>query len=138
MIDYTPYIEADGTWPLWLKEWDRCQKYIEDALEYGHGGFDISDVFERVAQGKFLLWTRQNSAAVTEIVSYPRKRVVNVALAGGNLDELEDMAPAIYEWAKSIGINSIFVSGRKGWKRTFLSKWGFRPKYYILEIGELT
>lgn len=134
MIDYAPFIEADGTWPIWLTEWNRCQKYIEDALEYGHGGFDISDVFDKVAQGDFHLWTRQNSAAVTEIVSFPKKQVINIALAGGNLDELKDIANSVVEWAKSQGINSVFVSGRKGWQRTFLSDMGFKPRYYILEL----
>lgn len=134
MIDYSQHLNPDGTWPEWLNEWNRCQKYIEDALEYGHGGFDISDVFVKVAQGEFHLWTRQNSAAVTEIVSFPKKQVVNIALAGGNLDELQDIAASVVEWAKYHGIASVFVSGRKGWQRTFLSDMGFKPRYYILEL----
>lgn len=132
MIDYAEYANRDGTWPEWLKEFKRCQKYLEDALEYGHGGYDIEDILIAVAGGEMQLWTHDNSAAVTQVVFFPREKILNIALAGGQLEELEFLLPQALRFAEAAGCKTALVFGRRGWAKTFLKEFGFAPKFDVL------
>ena len=71
-----------------LKEkFDRCRKYIEDALDYSGG------------------------------THYPQIAVCRIWLAGGNLEELMRAEKSISVWAKSHGCDAMEINGRIGWKR---------------------
>ena len=110
----------------WVKEFKRCEKWLEDALDYAHGTFDINDVFNDVVNGTAQFWPGKNSAVVTQIVPYPKKKVLHFFLAGGDIKELEEMEPGIIEWAKSQGCEAISLTGRPGWTRSFLQDIGYR------------
>ena len=119
-LDYSQYV------PDWIKEFQRCEKWLEDALEYSHGMFTIQDVFEDVMNGNAQLWPGKNSAIVTQIVNYPRKKAIHVFLAGGDLEEIKSMEPHVVEYGKSQGCEVITLTGRPGWTRTFLTKIGYK------------
>ena len=108
------------------------RKYIEAALEYSGGTHAFDDVVEGINKGVMQLWPAKNSAAVTEIVQYARKRVLNVFLAGGDLSEIVGGLDAATEWAKAQGCESITLYGRKGWERV-LDSHGFHPVMVVLE-----
>lgn len=110
----------------------KCRKYIEDALEYSGGTHTFDDVAAGVLSGDFQLWHKDNSAIVTEIVVYPRLKDLHFFLAGGNLDELQQMTPIIEDWGKSVGCTRVSLAGRKGWQRTFLKDRGYEPQWQIL------
>ena len=110
----------------WVEEFKRCEKWLEDALEYAHGTFDINDVFNDVVNGTAQFWPGKNSAVVTQIVPYPKKKVLHFFLAGGDIKELEEMEPGIIEWAKSQGCEAITLTGRPGWTKSFLQDIGYK------------
>jgi hypothetical protein len=110
----------------------KCRKYIEDALEYSGGTHTFDDIAAGVLSGDFQLWHKDNSAIVTEIVVYPRLKDLHFFLAGGNLDELQQMTPIIEDWGKSVGCTRVTLAGRKGWQRTFLKDRGYEPQWQIL------
>lgn len=110
----------------------RCRKYIEDALEYSGGTHTFDDVAAGVLKGEFQLWHHDNAAIVTEIVVYPRLKDLHFFLAGGNLDELQQMTPIIEDWGRSVGCTRVSLAGRKGWQRTFLKDRGYEPQWHIL------
>ena len=62
------------------EEFLRCKKYIEAALEYSGGTHDIVDIYEGLYKGSMQLWPNKNSCLVTEIITYPKKKVLNVFL----------------------------------------------------------
>ena len=49
-IDYKLY-EIDNVYPDWLIEFIRCREWIENALEYSNGTFNIIDIIEGVFNG---------------------------------------------------------------------------------------
>lgn len=105
------------------EEWARCKQYIKDALEYAQGTHSIEDIEEGIEKGQFQFWPGVNCAAITEVITYPRKRVLNFFLLGGDLDELlNDMEPVICEWAKFVGCQGVMGSGRKGFSKVLLKK----------------
>ena len=108
------------------------RKHIEAALAYSGGTHLFEDVEKAINEGNMQLWTSKNSAAVTEIIQYARKKVCNVFLAGGDLEEIICRIDSLTEWAKSQGCESMTLYGRKGWERV-LDSHGFKPVMVVLE-----
>lgn len=81
-----------------------------------------------VAADECQAWSGPASVVITEIVVHPRKRVLNIFLAGGNLPEIEAMTPLILEWGKSRGCVAATFTGRRGWGRTYLTKQGWTER----------
>jgi hypothetical protein len=116
-----------------MSDMEAHRGYIEAALEYAGGTHTFEDVQEAVTAGRLQFWPGPHSAVITEIVDYPRQRVINFFLAGGNLAELEAMQPALLDWGRAQGCTSATFTGRKGWERTFLTRDGWKSKLVVFE-----
>lgn len=106
---------------------------IEAALEYAGGTHAFEDIVAGVAAGEMQFWPGPNSAVVTEVKQWPRKRCLHIFLAGGNLAEIEAMSHGILAWGRSIGCSDAVFIGRKGWERTFLTRDGWRQTLAVME-----
>ena len=53
---------------------------------------------------------------------FPRKLVLHLFLAAGNLDELETLYVEAERYGREQGCHYITVLGRQGWERSFLTK----------------
>lgn len=105
-----------------MNEIDRCQKWIEAALERSGGTHLFSDVKGAIMQGTMQLWPAERGCVVTELVKYPRKKVLNLFLAGGDLDQILSMSEDGEKWAKSEGCAAMVMTGRHGWKKSLSSR----------------
>ena len=117
------------------EEFNRCKPYIKAALEYSGGTHDLIDVYEGLHKGTMQLWPAKESCLVTEILKYPRKKVLNVFLGGGDLTEILSMHEDVISWAKEQGCTALTMTGRFGWKKP-LGKHGWKPLHssYVKEI----
>ena len=114
------------------QEWAQAQPHIEAALAYAGDTHEIQDIQEACLIGEAHLWTSENSAAVTEIIQYPRLRSVRIWLAGGDLAELrDDIRPRIETYARREGAGRIEIAGRPGWKRA-LAGVGYTPACQVV------
>ena len=107
-------------------ELERCRPWIEAALEYSGGTHNFEDVAKGIVEGNMQLWPSPRGCIVTEIVIYPRKKVLNVFLGGGGLDQLLDMHSHVTSWAKHYGCEALTITGRFGWKKP-LKAHGWKP-----------
>lgn len=98
-------------------EYNRCRKWIEDALEYAHNSHTSDQVYDLVKSGDAQLWSFNDSAIVTEIVEYPQRTVLRFWLAGGNLNTLLKAERHIVDWSKLYKCTGVEIIGRKGWQR---------------------
>lgn len=112
--------------PAWVKEFERCAHWIEDALEYSHGTHDIYDIFESVASGQVQFWPGERCALITQVSEYPKKKMIHVFLAGGDITEIELIEADIVKWAKTQGCEALSLTGRPGWTKSFLNNIGYR------------
>lgn len=110
----------------------RCRPWIEDALAYSGGTHTFEDVVAGIAESRMQFWPAPRGCAVTEIVVYPRKRVLHVFLAGGEMGQILDMIDSAVEWSKTQGCASMTIAGRHGWQRV-LAEHGYRPVMTVLE-----
>jgi len=110
-------------------EWYRCRPWIEAAVEHCRETHSIEDIEEGIEQGVYRFFAMPNCAAVVRIIEYPRKKVINYFLVGGDLDELMNkMEPHLTAWAKSQGCTGATLVGRAGWLRV-LGKHGYKPQW---------
>lgn len=87
-----------------------------------------------VGSGRLQFWPGRSSVIITEIIEYPRYKVLNFFLAGGgSLAELQAMTPLIEEWGRLNGCKKATLVGRKGWERTFISRDGWRKTLSVFE-----
>lgn len=114
-------------------ELERCRPWIEAALERSGGTHLFEDIVEAVAEGRMQLWPAPDACAVTEIIVFPRKKVLHVFLAGGKMETIVDMNDSAVEWAKSLGCEGMSIAGRKGWVKV-LKKKGWREQFVNLAL----
>jgi len=106
------------------QELGRCEKWIKAALEYSGGTHEYEDIVEAIKSGYMQFWPSPNGCAVTEIISFPRKKVFHIFLAGGEKNQIVDMDESAVEFARSQGCTGMTIAGRRGWARGLLSKGG--------------
>lgn len=111
---------------------EKVRGWIADALEYSGGTHTVDDVLDRILTGHLQLWPGERGCAVTELVVYPRKKVLHVFLAAGEMEQIIDMIDSAIAWGKSQGCTSMTIAGRKGWERV-LARYGYKPVMTVLE-----
>ena len=100
-------------------EWDRCSKWLQDALDAAGNLATLDQVKSLVDEGKARFWPGKECAFVTEIVQYPNKRALNIWLAGGDLQEMLSFEPMVRAYAKDKGCDLLVIQGRPGWQKVF-------------------
>ena len=110
--------------------------HIEEALSFASGTHNLDDIVYMILQDKLLWWPLDNGFMVTEIVTYPRQRHLNVFLAGGDLDEIRAMQEPLVTAAKALGCCALTLGGRKGWVKALKQlgwKDGPTSAYFAIE-----
>ena len=116
-------------------ELERCKPWIEAALEYSGGTHDFSDIVEGLHKGVLQLWPTPKGCLVTEIICFPKKRVLNVFLGGGELEQILDMHESVIDWAKAQGCCALTMSGRAGWVKPLKEHgWDRQHVSYVKEF----
>ena len=106
--------------------WNEVKPFVEKALQYNPGNFNSDDILRFIKNRDMQLWIISDGniigAGVTQIISYPRKKICLILLLSGNDFEswkhlLKDLIP----WAKSNQCSALELQGRPGWERKL--KW---------------
>lgn len=104
-----------GIWPL-------VEKYVADSLEFAQGCFLPEDIKVFCERGAMQLWIATKGdnvlcACVSEIVNYPRKRVISVPFIGGKdmRSWFRKMLYTIEAWSKEMGCVGLQGGARRGW-----------------------
>jgi hypothetical protein len=114
---------------LWEIEFERCQHWIEKSLEY-QDFYTIEDIKDKIKHGMFHIWAGKRSALITELVTFPQAKALNLLFCGGDYTELEEMLPSIELFAKKLGCKRLYGGGRKGWLRK-IKHLGFKEEYMV-------
>lgn len=127
-VDYEKY-KINGELPHWAQLLQQVEHYLLPALKYADT-HNLQDVADEIEAGNMMLWAGEKSAIVTEIQDFPRKKVLLVFIAGGDIKEMEYISPHIVKFAQDMGCQRIILTGRRGWSRTFLTNMAFKPTHY--------
>lgn len=104
--------------------WPHVLPHVEAALAQSAGEYWPQDVQDYCAQGDWQLWiaTRPGELvgmATTEVMDYPRARLLFVHLAGAREGQaVTAMWPLVQTFAASQGCSALRLVGRRGWARS--------------------
>ncbi len=111
--------------------WDEAEPLIDSALKHSEGELISSDLIPIIKSGEQQLWVAIEdseiiASMVTEIISYPRKRILRVITIGGKdgrgIDKWYTFLPLIEGFALKHGCKSLEAWTRKGMARK-LNDW---------------
>ena len=100
-----------------IADWIACREYLLPAIDTLHGTHTEDDIVAMLLAGRLRLWRGVDCALITEIVAFPRMKVMNTFLAGGDMQEIFAMKPLLEKAAKDAGCSRCVITGRKGWER---------------------
>lgn len=93
-------------------EFDKVWALLEPAAELGD--ISQSEVIDGLSRGEYILFGNETSAALAA----PMGNTLRIGLAGGDLEELQQVEIEIDLYARRIGFERIEIVGRDGWLKT--------------------
>ncbi len=113
--------EITGLWP-------HVSDLLEKAQPHSEGELATEDYYPLLKSAQMQLWVaveqRQVIAAmVTQIIPYPRKKVLRIiAIGGSGMERWISFLPKVEQFARNLECDSLEAWGRKGWKK-ILTDW---------------
>lgn len=110
-------------------EYPRVRQWLLKALKRQVSGGDETALLDGLQSRKYLLWTTEKAAAVTQVVNVDGNDVCLIYLAAGEraaaIQEILGNMEPIEEWAKTKGCKGLYGVGRQGWEKA-LAPHGFK------------
>lgn len=101
-----------------VQEWAKCRDALLPAIAMTDGTHTEDDVITALITGQMKLWRNGSSACVTEFCQYPRMKVINVFIAGGDLKEIAPLQEQIENYGRKNGCQrASLLAVREGWTR---------------------
>lgn len=114
---------------------DEYLSRAEKVLAAFGGLFTFSDIIERINDGRMQSFTRNNTLIVTQINEYPRRKVVEIVLLVGDVEDALEMEHDVQEWALNAGATLLMAAGRFGWEPLMTDGWKAVSANYVKDIG---
>ena len=105
---------------------DQMRQRMQRALDCGGNTHALEDVVGLIRAGHAQFWEAPDGAAVTEIIEYPRAKILRYWLLAGRLDDVLSLEPTIERWAVEQGCGTAIACGRRGWAPIVEAR-GWRP-----------
>jgi hypothetical protein len=124
--------------------WEKSKPFLIETLKKSGGEYTIDDVLEDIQHDQAMFYPVKNGASVFRLAMYPRKRMLRIWLAGGDMHGEFEGKPVIHAvleaaeyQAKEHNCDGIEVLGRRGWEK-ILKPYGYEHKRVMLikELGE--
>ena len=115
--------------------WEKVHEHLLRMAPHSEGELEPEDFFEALTEGEMQLWVAIENkdivaSMVTQVVPYPRKRVLRIISIGGDgMDRWIEQLPMVEDWALSMGCTSLECWGRRGWLKV-LKDW--KCSYHII------
>ncbi len=115
--------------------WEEVYSHLKRMTPHSEGELEPEDFYIPLIEGDMQLWAALIeeeiiASMVTQIIPYPRKKVLRIiSIAGEDMKDWIDNLPIIENWALSNGCTSLECWGRKGWLK-ILEDW--KCSYHII------
>lgn len=98
-------------------EFDRTWPWLEPALVHGGSLHTRDSLLDRLLTGASVLWPTARACGVLNLLEYPRAKVCEIWLVGGDLSDIMAQDDALVDWARINGCTRMTMNGRAGWER---------------------
>jgi hypothetical protein len=108
------------------------RRRVEIALAEGGDVMTFDDMIELARAGRIQLWADDESVVATEIMVYPRKKVLNLFLAAGRLPAVMAWHPKLTQFCHDNEVDLMVAFGAPGWGRIGRRNgWRFRAMVFV-------
>lgn len=109
-------------------------KKLTRVLDRMGGLWTAADLLEAVAAGTMQMFCINDSIAVTQINVFPRKRVLHVLIALGEIDDLRVLHERLMKFAVEMKVDLVQAQGRRGWLDNPLTTgWAIKTKTFLYQ-----
>jgi hypothetical protein len=91
------------------------EEQIARALQAGGDLLSIDDLRQLALAGRVQWWGDERASLATELLTYPRRRVLNVFMAAGELREVLALQDEVTDFARSNDCTHMVAHGRPAW-----------------------
>jgi hypothetical protein len=104
------------------------------ALDRMGGAYAVQDILTAIAEGRMQSFAENDSWAVTQVVDYPRTRMLDILVALGDLEECRKLHDKVLQYARDHDIGLVQAYGRRGWIGDAISHgWKVRTTSYLYQ-----
>jgi hypothetical protein len=75
----------------------------------------VDNLRELALAGRVQWWGDERAAVATEVLTYPRRRILNLFMAAGELHEILALQADLDAFAKGMGCSHMAAHGRPAW-----------------------
>jgi hypothetical protein len=118
---------------MWLTHFIRLAPLIQKALDRCNGTHTLEDIQQGLEEGRYQIWPAEDGVAITEVLQYPRKKVLFFFLMAGKMEHVLANAGKAEQVAQDLGCSSLMFNGRHGWLKSPLMAQGFKPLWVAYE-----
>ena len=97
---------------------EKTRSHLIAALEYD-GNHDIENIEDLHAKGFCDLWKNETASIITELLRFPKRTLLHIWLAGGDMEGCKKLLLQIEKAALETGCDGVSWTGRPGWKKIF-------------------
>jgi len=90
---------------------------LEEALAHMGGTHTFQDVLDAIKDGQMQSFAEGNTWVVTQVLDFPRKRVLEIILVAGEMAEAEALYEKVLSFGREIGCQLVRTFGRDGWAK---------------------
>lgn len=90
-------------------------RHLARALDRWGGVYTVSDILAAISEGKMQSFTEGDSWAITQVVQFPRARMLEILLVLGDLEACRKLHDRVLQYARDNDISLIQAYGRRGW-----------------------
>jgi hypothetical protein len=88
---------------------------IAEALLKAGDLLTVDDLRTLALAGRVQWWGDERAAVATELLTYPRRRILNLFMAAGELGEILALQKDLDDFAQSNGCSHMAAHGRPSW-----------------------
>lgn len=119
--------------------WDKVEGFLDKALQYSKGDYNIHHVQTYLAAGTWMLVIAEDAglvkgAAAIQFFNRPTQRVAHIVAIGGRLVSSPETFSMLKIICKAHGGTTIEGAARNSIARLW-AKFGFNEKYKIMEVA---
>lgn len=107
---------------------------VRRALRAGGDLYTFEDIMFAIEDGKFQSFAHNDSWVVTQILEFPRRKLLETIIIIGRWRDLEFLEKQIIAFAKEQQADALIGSGRGGWLKRRLPGWKTLSHTFIKEI----
>ena len=107
---------------------------VEDILQSFGGLYDFDDILYAIGDGKMQSFTDGSAWIVTQISNYPRKRVLEILIAVGDMYGVLKLQPEVMAFARENQCDMAYTVARLGWAGKMTPGWERRASVFVRDL----